>query len=189
MRIVYFDIDTLRPDHLGTYGYHRDTSPGIDEFARRGARFESCYVSEAPCLPSRTALFSGRFGIHNGVVGHGGAAAHMRYPGDGHVTDPEALPLPMVLSRAGYKTATFTTFAQHTWRSTSMPGVMRSISTPIRTASRSPKTSMMPCSPGCSNMLPRTTSSYTSTSGIPTPLTEPRCPSVTRLSMSRASTG
>jgi arylsulfatase A-like enzyme len=37
----------------------------------------------------------------------------MRYPGDGHVTDPEALPLPMVLSRAGYKTATFTTFAQH----------------------------------------------------------------------------
>jgi arylsulfatase A-like enzyme len=113
MRIVYFDIDTLRPDHLGAYGYHRATSPAIDELARRGARFESCYVSDAPCLPSRTALFSGRFGIHNGVVGHGGAAAHMRYPGDGHVTDPEALPLPMVLSRAGYKTATFTTFAQH----------------------------------------------------------------------------
>ncbi len=27
MRIIMFDIDTLRPDHLGCYGYARDTSP------------------------------------------------------------------------------------------------------------------------------------------------------------------
>jgi hypothetical protein len=29
MRILYLDIDTLRPDHLGCYGYHRDTSPAM----------------------------------------------------------------------------------------------------------------------------------------------------------------
>lgn len=30
MRILYIDIDSLRPDHLGCYGYHRATSPNID---------------------------------------------------------------------------------------------------------------------------------------------------------------
>lgn len=75
MRILYIDIDSLRADHLGCYGYHRKTSPNIDKIAAAGIRFENCYVSDAPCLPSRSALFSGRFGIHNGVVGHGGTAA------------------------------------------------------------------------------------------------------------------
>jgi len=75
MRILYIDIDALRPDHLGCYGYHRRTSPNIDRIAAHGARFDECYVSDAPCLPSRTALFTGRFGIHTGVINHGGVAA------------------------------------------------------------------------------------------------------------------
>mgnify|MGYP002630059017 CR=1 FL=1 len=77
MRILYFDIDSLRADHLGCYGYHRATSPCIDRMAADGVQFNGCHVSDAPCLPSRTALFSGRFGIHNGVVNHGGTASEM----------------------------------------------------------------------------------------------------------------
>lgn len=75
MRILYIDLDTLRPDHLGCYGYHRDTSPNIDVLAQQAVRFDNCYASDAPCLPSRTALWSGRCGFHTGVVGHGGTAA------------------------------------------------------------------------------------------------------------------
>ncbi len=75
MRILYIDIDSLRPDHLGCYGYHRPSSPNIDRIAAEGIRFENYYVSDAPCLPSRTALWSGRFGIHTGVINHGGTAA------------------------------------------------------------------------------------------------------------------
>jgi choline-sulfatase len=75
MRILYFDIDTLRPDHLGCYGYHRNTSPNIDRVAAEGTRFTNYYVTDAPCLPSRAALFLGRFGIHTGVVNPGGLAA------------------------------------------------------------------------------------------------------------------
>ena len=77
MRILYIDIDSLRPDHLGCYGYpaSRPTSPNIDRIAAAGVRFENYYVSDAPCLPSRSAMWSGRFGIHNGVINHGGTAA------------------------------------------------------------------------------------------------------------------
>jgi arylsulfatase A-like enzyme len=75
MRILYLDIDSLRPDHLSCYGYSRQTSPNIDALAAQGTRFENCYVSDAPCLPSRTALWSGRCGFHTGVVNHGGVAS------------------------------------------------------------------------------------------------------------------
>ena len=46
MRIVYIDIDTLRPDRLGCYGYHRNTSPSIDRVAADGIRYNQGYVSE-----------------------------------------------------------------------------------------------------------------------------------------------
>ncbi|MGF1448836.1 MAG: sulfatase [Opitutales bacterium] len=75
MRILYVDIDSLRPDHLGCYGYHRNTSPNIDRIAEQGVRFTNCYTPDAPCLPSRTALFAGRTGFHTGVVNHGGTAS------------------------------------------------------------------------------------------------------------------
>jgi arylsulfatase A-like enzyme len=81
MRIVYLDLDTLRPDHLGCYGYHRNTSPNIDRIAAEGIRFDEYYCSDAPCLPSRTAMMTGQFGIHSGVVGHGGTAADIRIQG------------------------------------------------------------------------------------------------------------
>ena len=72
MRIIYFDIDTLRADHLGCYGYGRPTSPTIDALAAEGLRFDNIHASDTPCLPSRSALCSGQFGIRNGSINHGG---------------------------------------------------------------------------------------------------------------------
>jgi choline-sulfatase len=73
VKLVYFDIDTLRADHLGCYGYERPTSPNIDALASGGIRFDNVYASDTPCLPSRTALSTGQFGIRTGAVNHGGA--------------------------------------------------------------------------------------------------------------------
>ena len=81
MRILYVDIDTLRPDHLSCYGYPRNTSPNIDRIARDAIRFDNCYVSDAPCLPSRAACWTGRFGIHNGIINHGGTHADLNLEG------------------------------------------------------------------------------------------------------------
>ncbi|MDF1513908.1 MAG: sulfatase [Anaerolineae bacterium] len=75
MHILFIDIDTLRYDHLGCYGYHRNTSPNLDRIASESVRFDNNYVSDAPCLPSRTALWSGRCGFRTGVVGHMGSSA------------------------------------------------------------------------------------------------------------------
>lgn len=77
MKILYLDLDSTNPDHLGCYGYHRNTSPNIDKIAEEGVRFENYYTSDAPCFPSRTALMTGRHGIHNGVVNHGGVASEL----------------------------------------------------------------------------------------------------------------
>lgn len=82
MNIIYVDVDALRPDHLGCYGYHRNTSPNIDSLAERGVRFDNYYASDAPCAPSRSAMFSSRYGIHNGVVNHGGIAGDKRPIGE-----------------------------------------------------------------------------------------------------------
>lgn len=106
MRILYLDIDTLRPDHLGCYGYHRNTSPNIDRIAAEGVRFKNYYCSDAPCLPSRNAMMSGRFGIHTGVVNHGGLCADPRPEGSerSFVSQHGVTTLPAMLAEEGLHT-------------------------------------------------------------------------------------
>ena len=112
MRIVYFDIDCLRPDHLGCYGYARPTSPNIDAIARQGAIFSNYYCANSPCLPSRAGWISGRFGIRNGVASNFGAGArfHLRtrpYVGP----EPDNEPFTRLLRAHGYDTISFSNFA------------------------------------------------------------------------------
>ena len=71
MNMVYFDLDTVRADHLSCYGHHRNTSPYIDYLAARGARFEQCISANIPTQPSHTTLLTGMHGIHHQVVSHG----------------------------------------------------------------------------------------------------------------------
>ena len=114
MRILMIDIDTLRPDHMGCYGYGRNTTPCMDEVCREGLRFDRYYCSDAPCLPSRAALVTGMFGIHNGAVGHGGTAADRYLTGEKRdfrdIADTDNLH--NVFRRAGLYTASVSTFAE-----------------------------------------------------------------------------
>ncbi|WFR59918.1 sulfatase [Anaerocolumna sp. AGMB13025] len=114
MKILFIDCDTLRPDHLGCYGYQRPTSPYIDSIARDGICYQDYYCSDAPCLPSRAALVTGRFGIHTGVVGHGGTAADMRLDGEDRIMmDTNTRDnLPAVMKRYGMHTASVSSFPE-----------------------------------------------------------------------------
>lgn len=114
MRILYLDIDSLKPAHLQCYGYHRQTSPTIDAIAAQGVRFDNVYCSDAPCLPSRTALYTGRFGIQTGVVGHGGTAAQPKVEGKSRDFADllGVMSLPFQLQRAGFHTTMISPFPQ-----------------------------------------------------------------------------
>ena len=113
MRILYLDLDALTPSHLGCYGYSRDTSPNLDALAARGTRCTNVYTSDAPCLPSRTAFYSGRFGIQTGVVNHGGRASQPRVTNRREFRDHfDNHGLAGQLQKAGYHTAMISPFGQ-----------------------------------------------------------------------------
>lgn len=114
MRVLYIDCDSLRPDHLGCYGYHRNTTPNIDRVAEEGRRFTNCYASDVPCGPSRTALLSGRFGFHTGVDNHAGINADIRPRGPERSVGNRGAyrTLPTALRNEGYHTALISPFPQ-----------------------------------------------------------------------------
>jgi arylsulfatase A-like enzyme len=105
MRVIYLDLDTLRPDHVSGYGYPRPTTPNLDRIVRRGVRFTQAFCQASPCVPSRAALFSGRFDVHNGVVTHWGPGAGLRPPA------PDAPMLARHLYANGYRTVSVSSFA------------------------------------------------------------------------------
>lgn len=78
MRILYCDVDTLRADHTGPYGYSRSITPNLDRIAQEAVVFESCYTSDSPCAPSRAALSSGQFGITSGAIANFGPGSEIR---------------------------------------------------------------------------------------------------------------
>lgn len=51
-------VDSLRADHLGCYGYGRDTSPSVDSFAENAVRFEQAVASGSWTQPSIMSLMT-----------------------------------------------------------------------------------------------------------------------------------
>ncbi len=116
MRIIYLDIDSLRPDHLSCYGYLRETSPNIDKIASQGTRFNHCYAASSPCVPSRASFMSGRFAINHGALTHWGPGSEFYYP-EGPKHSRHFPFFTRYIREAGYRTITFSSFADrhHAW--------------------------------------------------------------------------
>ena len=122
MRVVYIDIDSLRPDHIGTYGYDAPTTPNLDEFAEECITFERAYVANSPCLPSRAAFLSGRYGLQNGVETHGPQSQQLNHPsnevdwagtwGD-HVPERQWWTLPRLFYEERIPTVAISSFPRH----------------------------------------------------------------------------
>jgi len=184
MRILFIDIDTLRPDHMGCYGYGRNTTPNMDRVCAEGIRFDEYYCSDAPCLPSRASLVSGMFGIHNGAVGHGGTAADRRLTGPARdftdIVDDNCFH--SIFRRAGMHTASVSTFPErHSswWFNAGFNECYNAAAAnPARRFCRLRST-------GCAATRGATTGSCTCISGTRTRRTARRRALATRLKMSR----
>ena len=56
--VVFVTIDTLRADRIGAYGYHRPTTPEIDDFLDRGARFDEARTIEPLTAPALASMLT-----------------------------------------------------------------------------------------------------------------------------------
>jgi arylsulfatase A-like enzyme len=61
LNVLFVTIDTLRADHLGTYGYKRPTSPNIDALGAGGIVFENGWAHAPSTRYSMPALATGRW--------------------------------------------------------------------------------------------------------------------------------
>ena len=66
--IIILDVDTLRADHLGSYGYDRPTSPNIDQLAESSVLFEWAFSQAPNTPPSQTSILSGLYPSTHGMV-------------------------------------------------------------------------------------------------------------------------
>lgn len=66
--VILISLDTLRADHLGIYGYHRDTSPYIDEMAKESILFENAYAQSPNTLISHATMLTSLQPIVHGAT-------------------------------------------------------------------------------------------------------------------------
>jgi len=99
--IVVITLDTTRADHLGCYGYFRDTSPVIDELASQSIVFDRCTVPMATTLPTHTSIFTATYPIEHGVL------ANINHGGTRFTPSPDLRSFPAICREAGYQTAAF----------------------------------------------------------------------------------
>ncbi|MDJ0847346.1 MAG: sulfatase [Myxococcota bacterium] len=69
--VLLLTIDTLRADHLGSYGYARSTSPHIDALAREGVLFSAAIVQRGATWPSLTSILTSLHPESHGVRQNG----------------------------------------------------------------------------------------------------------------------
>lgn len=56
LNVLLITVDSLRPDHLGCYGYKRDTSPHIDNLAKEGVIFTQAISQGSSTMPSLPSI-------------------------------------------------------------------------------------------------------------------------------------
>ncbi len=93
LNLVFILIDTLRADHLSSYGFERQTSPVMDYLAETGIRFEKVVSQSSWTKTSMASLWTGTWPRTNGVL---------RWK---HGLPEEAVMPAEILSEAGFFTA------------------------------------------------------------------------------------
>lgn len=91
--VVLISVDTLRADHLGAYGFHRNATPNLDRLAAQSLLFEDALCEQPQTGPSLIAMHSSLVPRVTGAIRNG-------------VPLPPGTPTAaMAFQAAGYETA------------------------------------------------------------------------------------
>ena len=93
--LIVLGIDSLRADHMSCYGYHRNTTPHIDAFAKRGTLFEKNYSAHIPTTSAYASMLTGLDSFSTSVVA-------LRHEGG---LPKNIKTLPEILKTNGYNTS------------------------------------------------------------------------------------
>lgn len=99
LNVILVSLDTLQADHLGCYGYNRDTSPNIDKFATNNVMFLNAASCSNWTLPSHLSMLTGLYPTEAGVLQPG-------FTGNNFIAE-NAVTIAEYMREAGYKTAGF----------------------------------------------------------------------------------
>jgi len=94
--VIIISLDALRADHLGVYGYYRNTSLNIDEFASKSTLFDNAIAQATWTIPSHMSLFTSLYPLSHKVIG----------PDD--VLNENIVTFAETMKKNGYTTAAFT---------------------------------------------------------------------------------
>ena len=92
LNVILITVDTFRPDHIGYYGYNKDTSPHLAAFSREGVFFKQAFSSSGWTTPGLISIFTGLYAPTHQVDIRGLSL------------DEAAKTLPKLLRAAGYRT-------------------------------------------------------------------------------------
>jgi arylsulfatase A-like enzyme len=96
--IVLITMDTVRADHLSVYGYERQTTPQLQEFAREANVYDHAMAAADYTLPAHASIFTGLY-----PSWHGAYPLPPDYAG-GRPLTPRTTTLAKLLSANGYWT-------------------------------------------------------------------------------------
>jgi arylsulfatase A-like enzyme len=100
--VVIVSIDTLRADHLASYGYARDTAPNIRaRIAEEGVVFERAYSQSPKTGPAHMTMLTGLLPDAHGVK-------NMADDAENRKLSPGIQTLATMLRNEGYRTGAFT---------------------------------------------------------------------------------
>jgi arylsulfatase A-like enzyme len=91
-------LDTVRADHVSSYGYPRETTPNLDRLAAEGERFDEAWAQSPWTLPAMATILTGLPPHRHGAGWSAGSLFGIV---------PDARTLAARLSAAGYRTAAF----------------------------------------------------------------------------------
>lgn len=96
--LVVISLTNTRKDHMGMYGYERNTTPNIDAFFKDGFVFENAFGPASWTLPAAATMFSSLFPYSHKVMDRHGK----------NVLSDDVLTLAEAFKQGGYQTAGFT---------------------------------------------------------------------------------